>query len=153
MKFLLALIFSFTSNFAYGQDLYSFKIYLKDQTVKVYQDDQLIKEFPCSTGIKAGSTPSGSFKTYFKKEKDTWVEDDGTEINYYYSIKFNKNIAFHSQIEGDHPLVKEGEKLFLDRKPSSMGCVRLEKEDAKWIYDLPLGMDVEVIDGNSTDSP
>lgn len=147
MKILLTIFLCLTSVVAYAEDTYNFEVYLEDQIVKVYKNGQLFNEFPCSTGKKAGSTPSGKFKTHSKKPQDVWVEEDGTEINYYYLTKFNNNVAFHSQIEGDHPLVREGEELFIARKPSSLGCVRLTKEDAQWIYGLPLGVDVEVIEG------
>jgi len=143
--FVLILAFCFTTAHANLQGHYSFKVYLKDQIVKVFRDGVFLKKIPCSTGTKPGSTPTGKFKTYAQKEKDIWVEKDGTEISYYYITKFNNSVAFHSLLEGNHSFVDEGNKLFSDRKTSSMGCVRLKKEDAKWIYSLPLGASVEVI--------
>ena len=134
---------------SYSQYNYYLKVYLNNQNIEVLRDGVLLKNIPCSTGVKPGSTLLGKFKTYFRKEKDIWIEKDGTEINYYYVTKFNDSNAFHSMIEGDHPLVEEGKKLFAERKPSSMGCIRLSKEDAKWIYNLPLETPVEVLDFNN----
>jgi hypothetical protein len=124
---------------------YNIKVYLGNQNVEIFRDGQLIKKIPCSTGINPGTTIPGKFKTYLQKEKDVWKEADGSEVNYYYITSINEKNAFHSMIEGNHPLVEEGKKLFAERKPSSMGCIRLRKEDAEWIYHLPLGVSVEVI--------
>jgi lipoprotein-anchoring transpeptidase ErfK/SrfK len=148
MKNLMKCIFIFALAFgsAHAQNNYSFSVYLKDQMIEVSVDGLLLKTIPCSTGIKPGSTPTGRFKTYSKKEKGIWVEQDGTQIMYYYITKFNGDISFHSLIEGNHAFVEEGKKRYEARKPSSMGCIRLQKEDARWIYDLPLEMAVEIID-------
>lgn len=128
------------------QNIYQIKVYLNNQNIEVFRDGALVKTIPCSTGIKPGTTIPGKFKTYARQEKDVWVEKDGKEINYYYITRFNDKNAFHSMIEGNHPLVEEGKKLFAGRKPSSMGCIRLRKKDAKWVYNLPLDTTVEVID-------
>lgn len=132
-----------------SSDKYHIKVYLNNQSVEVFRNGSLLKKMPCSTGIKTGSTLKGKFKTYTRKESDIWIETDGSEIKYYYITRFNDKNAFHSMIEGEHPLVKEGKKLFAERKPSSMGCIRLRKEDAKWIYNLPLDTPVEIFDSIS----
>ncbi len=124
---------------------YYIKVYLSNQNVEIFRYGELIKKIPCSTGITPGTTLPGKFKTYDQKEKDVWKEADGSEINYYYITRINEKNAFHSMIEGNHPLVEEGKKLFAERKPSSMGCIRLRKIDAEWLYRLPLGIPVEVI--------
>ncbi len=146
MKSMVVIIFlSHAYAYSSSQSSYSFKVYLKDQVIEVFRDGILLKKMPCSTGIKPGSTPPGKFKTSQREEKVSWVEKDGTEIKFYYVTRFNAHISFHSMLEGKHPFVDEGKKLFSERKPSSMGCVRLKKEDAKWVYSLPLGATVEVM--------
>ena len=142
----LILIFVLTCDFANAQNAYTFKVYLKEQMIDVFLEGVLLKKIPCSTGIKPGSTPTGAFRTFQRKEKSERVRN-GTKICYYYITKINNNFSFHSLIEGNHFLVDEGKRLYKARKPSSNGCIRLKKEDAKWIYDLPLGIAVEVIDG------
>jgi len=117
---------------------------LKGQVVEVFREGKLIKKIPCSTGIKPGSTPVGKFITYSRKEINEWVEDEGTEIKYYYATKFNNNIYFHSLVEGNHILVDQWIRLYETGKPSSMGCVRISKEDAKWHDGLPQGIEVEI---------
>lgn len=153
-KLLSHLLFSLTIVFLFlpqqasadiNSKRYSIKVYLDNQNVEIFRDGNLIKKIPCSTGIKPGTTVPGKFKTYLQKEKDVWKETNGSEINYYYITRINENNSFHSMIEGNHPLVEEGNKLFAERKPSSMGCIRLRKQDAEWIYRLPLGVSVEII--------
>lgn len=133
-----------TCNCVGAQNIYSFKVYLKDQIIEVFLDGILTKTILCSTGRELGTTPVGTFKPYLKKEEASWVGRES--IKYYYITKFNNDIAFHSLIEGDHPFVVDGKRLFEARQPSSMGCVRVKKEDAEWIYRLPLGMSVEIIE-------
>jgi lipoprotein-anchoring transpeptidase ErfK/SrfK len=146
IKFFALLLITLTSTFANAQDSYTFKVHLKQQSIDVLKNGTLFKQIPCSSGKNPGSTPAGKFQTYAQKDQDVWVENDGTELKYYYITKFNGNVAFHSLVEGNHPFVEEGKKLFSERKPSSMGCVRVTKEDAKWIYNLPLGATVEVLE-------
>lgn len=123
---------------------FKIEIDLQQQLVKVFEDDFLIKEMPCSTGMIDTPTPTGSFKSY-EKAKSTQVEIDEVEISFYYLTKFNGDISLHSQIFGDHPFVEEGNEKFEKREPSSMGCVRLLLADAKWLYDeIGLGAIVEV---------
>ena len=147
IKTSLICIIGIVLTYAYlsAQGSYSIKVNLQDQVVEVFNKGVLLKEMPCSTGVKPGSTPLGKFTTYAHKEKDIWLEKDGTEVSYFYITRFKNGISFHSMLEGDSSLVREGRDLFRLRKPSSMGCVRLSKSDAKWIYNLPLGMDVEVV--------
>lgn len=123
-----------------------YSVQLDKQQVDVYKAGKKIKTMPCSTAIKKGDTPKGIFKTYAKKDKGIWKGKDGDAITYYFITKFHNDVGFHSQIEGEHKLVKIGHALFAARKPSSKGCVRLKKEDAKWVYDQPLGSIVEVVD-------
>ena len=149
-KFFLAIFFCSVSTFVQGQDIYLFKVYLKDQIVKVYRNGHFFKKLLCSTGIKTSSTPTGTFKTYAKKERDGKTIE-GLEVFYFYKTRFHKKATFHGPLEGEHPIVKEREELFRARKPSSGGCVILRPEDAKWIYRLPLGLSVEVIDGSEND--
>lgn len=147
MKYIIILFcFLLNTSVSAKQNEYILKVYLSTQTIEVFRSGKLVKKMPCSTGIKPGSTAVGKFKTHSRNEVSSWVEDNGERVSYYYTTKFNGHTGFHSMIEGKHPLVLEGRRLFNDRKPSGMGCVRLKKEGAKWIYDLPLGILVEVME-------
>ena len=76
--------------------------------------------------------------------ESSYVTEDNTQIDYYFISKFSGERGFHSKLFGNHALVDEGNKLFKERKPSSHGCVRLEFDDAKWLYSLPLGTPVHI---------
>ncbi len=145
IKFIFVFLF-LSNSYVNAQSNYYLKVYLNDQVVDIYENEILIKTIPCSTGIKPGSTPVGKFYTNYKKEKDKWIEEDGSEISYYYITRFNKYISFHSLLEGEHFLVDSGNNLYMNGKSSSMGCIRVSKDDAKWIYNLSLGVSVEVVD-------
>lgn len=122
---------------------FKIEIDIQQQLVKVFENDFLIKEMPCSTGMN-NMTPTGSFTSYEKIESAE-IEMDETVISYYYLTKFNGNFALHSKIFGDHPFVEEGNEKFEKGEPSSMGCIRLLLPDAKWLYDeIGLGVTVEV---------
>ena len=132
--------------YANSQDHYSIKVHLSNQNVEIFRNGVLHKPSHVPQVLNQVLLyQENSNISYSRKEKDGWVENDGTQINYYYITRFNDANAFHSIPEGHHRLVDEGQKLFSERKPSSMGCIRLKKEDAKWIYDLPLKTSVEVI--------
>ncbi len=114
------------------------------QQVRIFANRSLIKEIPCSTGMQKTPTPTGLFKTY-EKVGNRAIELNGKKITYYFLSNFSGHIGFHSQIFGDHPMVQEGEQRFMDRQPSSQGCVRLLMSDAQWMYEnIGLGAVVEV---------
>lgn len=144
---LLAVVFSFLPMQVHSssEKSYHIKVYLHGQNVEVFRNGALIKKIPCSTGVHPGTTLSGKFKTYLRKEKEVWNESNGNEISAYYITRINDKNVFQSMMEGNHPKVEEEKKLFAERKPSSTGYICLRKEDAAWIYQLPLGVSVEVI--------
>jgi hypothetical protein len=123
------------------QDVGSFKIdvNLTTQQVIVYYKDSVIKSMICSGGLPESPTPLGSFMTY-QKIYYAWIPkfDQGA----YYWTRFYGPYLFHSV-----PFNKEGNMLVEEYaklgSPASHGCVRLELEDAKWLYEvLPLGIGV-----------
>lgn len=130
----------------YAESAYYIQVSLHQQTIFIFENDLLVKSMPCSTGILPGSTPTGKFSTYAHKDKKSWLHPDGSKISYWYITNFHGDIGFHSMLEGDHDIVVRGQELFAQRQPSSHGCIRLRKEDALWIYKLPLGVAVEIID-------
>lgn len=114
----------------------------KAQEIEVFCDNTLLKKMPCSTGMEGHSTPRGTFQVFEKEESDSFQEGD-SDISFFYITRFNGHIAFHSMLVGDHSFVQEGIEKFEAKEPSSMGCVRLLSEDAKWMYEsLPIGSNV-----------
>lgn len=87
----------------------------------------LVHSYLCTIGKKSTPTPTGTFKVgikglYFGVEK-------GYKCWYY--TQFKGNYLFHSIIYNLDGSVRDGR---LGMKLSD-GCIRLEKVNAKWIYD------------------
>ncbi len=118
---------------------YLIKISVDDQRVYVYTHDDrdeytiLVKEFICSTGLNDTPTPLGTFTNtgpgarwhYFKKF-ECWAQ---------YAYYIDGDIMFHSVLydEQDESTLRKGSVHALGKK-ASHGCVRLQVEDAQWIY-------------------
>lgn len=115
---------------------YRLHISLDEQRVYVYElvgtQYVEIKNFVCSTGL-GNSTPRGVFthtipgrRWHYFKEFSIWAQ-------YAYSIE--GNILFHSVLfnnKGGKPTYASVNNL---GRRASHGCVRLEVENAKWIYE------------------
>lgn len=87
----------------------------------------LVNSYLCTIGKRSTPTPTGRFKVgikglYFGVEK-------GYKCWYY--TQFKGNYLFHSIIYNLDGSVRDGR---LGMKLSD-GCIRLEKVNAKWIYD------------------
>lgn len=120
---------------------YFINVDLKNQETYIYKGKSdnwnLIKTFPCSTGVSGEETPSGSFSI---KEKGDW----------FFSEKYSQGGKYWTQITGDilfHsvPFAKDKSTVldYTMNKPSSHGCIRLSLDDAKWIYtNIPKGSKV-----------
>ena len=106
-----------------------------------------VKAMICSTGRKGHATPIG---TYTLGGKWTWVHMlDGSYGQYVSQIK--GNILFHSVCYNK----KDPSTLITEEynglgAPASLGCVRLQTADAKWIYDnCARGTKITVYDGTT----
>jgi lipoprotein-anchoring transpeptidase ErfK/SrfK len=122
-----------------NSDDFKIEVDIKKQRVFVYYKGEIIREMICSTGVNSSPTPSGEFTTTEKIEYD-WV--DRFNMGAFYWVRFYKSYLFHSI-----PFDKNGNMKVEELKklgcPASHGCVRLELEEAKWLYDkLPLGVKV-----------
>ena len=118
---------------------YAIQVNRKMNTVTVYTLDEAgnytlpYKAMVCSTGRLGHATPLGSYSvTNVKKE---WcLMFDGTYGQY--STQFYGNFLFHSICysapEPSQMLAAEYNML---GEAASLGCVRLQTADAKWIYD------------------
>ena len=122
-----------------NSDNFRIEVDLKKQRVFVYYKGEVIKEMKCSAGADGSPTPTGEFTTSQKIKYD-WV--DRFDMGAFYWVRFYKSYLFHSiPFDKDGNMkVEELEKLGC---PASHGCVRLELEEAKWLYEkLPLGVKV-----------
>lgn len=124
-----------------GQDLW-IDVSIGEQKVRVYDREEVIREWTVSTG-KNNSTPLGKFKIqnrgkWFFSEKyqqggKWWVsfKDWGTYL--FHSVPMDRN---------QNLIAEEAEKL---GTPASHGCIRLEVEAARWIFEnIPQGTQVYI---------
>lgn len=112
---------------------YLIHVDIDNQLVSVYNgyinDWSLVNQYNCSTGIPGEDTPKGIF-TVTNRGEWFYSEDYGQGGKYW--VQFLGDYLFHS-LPYD-----ESQSQILDYTlgtPSSHGCIRLNTEDAKWIYD------------------
>ncbi|WP_026889729.1 L,D-transpeptidase [Clostridium beijerinckii] len=120
---------------------YLINVSLQDQKTYVYKGKadkwQLVKTFPCSTGISGEDTPSGSFTI---KERGDWFFSEEYQQGGKYWTQITGDILFHSV-----PFAKDKATVadYTMNKPSSHGCIRLSIDDSKWIFtNIPKGSKV-----------
>ena len=105
-----------------------------------------VRAMVCSAGSSGHSTPLGSFSTSDRYEWRNMV--DGTWGQY--ATRFNRSILFHSVCyKKTDPASLITEEYNVLGGFASLGCIRLQVADAKWIYDnCPKGTRVTVFDGD-----
>lgn len=119
---------------------YHIMVNRKANTVTVYTLDEAgdytvpLRAMVCSVGApEKGRTPKGSFSVTGVKKEWCYMLD-GTYGQY--STQFKGHYLFHSicysQADPSTMLTEEYNML---GSPASMGCVRLQTADAKWIFD------------------
>lgn len=129
---------------------YLIKVNKKMCTVTVYKQDKKgkytvpVKAMLCSTGAE---TPLGTFKTPAKYRwrllmGDVWGQ---------YSTRIVNGILFHSVWYYDKdPSTLSNHQFNKLGKMVSHGCIRLNVEDSKWIYDnCPLGTTVVIYNSDN----
>ncbi|MDF2504232.1 L,D-transpeptidase [Clostridium sp.] len=111
-------------------NVYKVIVHIGNQTVDVYNNNELIKAMVCSTGINSDPTPTGTFVT---GNKGTSFFSDKYGEGGYYWTSFLGNYLFHSV-----PFDKSGNIIPIQAaklgQKASHGCVRLSVENARWIY-------------------
>lgn len=120
------------------QPKYKIDVSISEQKVRVYYGESLVKEWIVSTGVN-NCTPLGNFTT---KDKGVWFFSDKYQQGGKWWISFLGDYLFHSvpMDRNQNIIPEEAEKLGM---PSSHGCIRLEVEHAKWLYDnIPRGTPV-----------
>ena len=155
---LLMLILAGTVFAAKAQSPYAIQVTRAWNTVTVYTLDENgeytipYKAMICSTARQGYKTPLGSFQ--LAKRRSEWrLMLDGTYGQY--ATQFYGNYLFHSICyEADrHDAMKRDSYNNLGNA-ASMGCIRLETADAKWIFDnCPMGTPVTIYDDYSSPGP
>ena len=137
---------------------YAIKVNRAMNTVTIYEmDDQgaytvPVKAMICSTARSGYVTPLGSYT--LKEYRSAWrLMLDGTYGQY--ATCFSGHYLFHSICYSDDShdaMVRDAYNNL--GEPASMGCVRLQTEDAKWIFDhCPAGTPVTVYDDAEDPGP
>lgn len=128
-------------------------------TVTVYATDdagqrgEAVKAMVCSVGKPGrGVTPRGVFT--LTGYQPLWCRMKDGSYGQYVS-QFRGNYLFHSvcyrQKDPSTLIPEEYNDL---GSPASLGCIRLQTGDAKWIYEnCPAGTKVEIFDGAAADDP
>ncbi|HZK34268.1 MAG TPA: L,D-transpeptidase family protein [Bacillota bacterium] len=109
---------------------YIYKGKTKDWSLKYVWD--------CATGLNMSPTTRGNYKI---QERGNWFYTERLNSGFYWWTRFNGGYLYHS-----YSYTRDGE-LYDDAlgKRSSAGCVRLDTNHAKWIYDnIPQGTGVWV---------
>ncbi len=114
------------------KSIYSIDVSVGEQKVRIFENSNLIKEWVVSTG-KNNSTPLGKFKI---QNRGDWFFSQKYQQGAMWWVSFKDwgVYLFHS-VPMDNArsiIIDEANKL---GTPASHGCVRLEVEDARWIYD------------------
>ncbi len=129
-----------TQDIDYGNsDNFSIEVDLSQQKVFIFYKSNLLKEWACSGGTEEKPTPTGEFKT---SDKGTYFWSADYNMGAYYWVRFYNEYLFHSvPFDIDNQMIEE-EYAKLGT-PASHGCIRLELENAKWLYEmLPSGVKV-----------
>ncbi|MEN6462699.1 MAG: L,D-transpeptidase [Syntrophomonas sp.] len=131
-----------TSNRSQPPSCYVIDVCISDQKVRIYKNGTVTKEWTASTGVNS-STPLGSFTIqnrgeWFYSEKYQegamwWVSFKDWGIYLFHSIPMDRE---------KNVITEEANKL---GTPASHGCIRLELDNAKWIYEnIPAGTPVNI---------
>lgn len=112
-----------------------------------------LKAMICSVGkVERGTTPLGTYT--LTAYRPLWCKMKDGSYGQYIS-QFRGNYLFHSvcyrQKDPSTLIPEEYNDL---GQPASLGCVRLQTADAKWIFEnCPAGTVVEIFDGSASDDP
>lgn len=126
-------------------------------TVTVYGLDENgyytvpVKAMVCSVGRSGHITPRGTFSV---RSKRAWCHMvDGSYGQY--ATQFYGNYLFHSVCySAANPSTLLTDEYNMLGSPASLGCVRLQTSDAKWIYDnCSAGTKVTIYDDDTSPGP
>lgn len=91
------------------------------QAFGAYENGELVRWGPISTGKKTTPTPSQLYHTNWRSKKTVSTVDDEWIMEWYFNLENFEGVSMH-QYE-------------MPGYPASHACVRLYKEDAMWFYD------------------
>jgi len=107
------------------------EIDLSEQRMRLYENEQMIKESLVSTGKPGMETPVGKFQIYNKFPR-AWSRTASLWMPYWMAFLPSGFMGIHELPEWPNGH-KEGETSL--GHPASHGCIRLGVGDAKFVYD------------------
>jgi len=128
------------------------EISLPEQRLRAYEDEQLIYDFTCSSGMTSTPTIAGQFQVLFK-EPEAFASRWDLTMPYFMGV-FQEGPEF---VNGIHelPITSYGKRLWegVLGWPASYGCIILGIGDAEKLYDwAPVGTLVRIT-GVAPDTP
>jgi hypothetical protein len=96
-------------------------VYQPAQVFGAYEYGALVRWGPVSTGRRTDPTPAGLFYLNWRKQSHISTIDPEWLMNWAFNFDNRTGLAFHEQA--------------LPGAPASHGCVRLLREDARWLFE------------------
>lgn len=91
------------------------------QTFAAYKNGTLVYTGPTNMGREKDPTPTGLFYTNWKAEETTSTFNDEWDLKWNFNIENKLGVGFHEYI--------------LPGYPASHSCLRLQENDARYLYD------------------
>jgi hypothetical protein len=109
------------------------EIDLPAQRLRAYEDDELVYDFTCSSGMTSTPTIAGQFQVLFK-EPNAYAQRWNLEMPYFLAIYFERP-GFANGIH-ELPIGPDGRRLWAGVLgwPASYGCIILNLGDAQRLY-------------------
>ncbi len=139
---------SMAKSFKFNLDAskYRIEVDLTNQIMTVYEDNEIVRQALCSSGMSGFSTPTGSFKMLGMKERFGYFVNFRVYAQYWTQVV--GGIYFHSptftrQINSKSYMQSSAYRNLGEK--ASHGCIRLPVDDAMWIYyNCPAGTIVKI---------
>jgi hypothetical protein len=120
------------------------EIDLPEQRLRAYEEDTLVYDFTCSSGISSTPTIAGQFQVLFK-EPEAYAQRWSLEMPYFMAVYY-EGPDFANGIH-ELPITAGGHRLWSGYLgwPASYGCIILDVGDAEKLYDwAPVGTLVRI---------
>jgi hypothetical protein len=120
------------------------EIDLPEQRLRAYQDEELVYDFACSSGISTTPTIAGQFQVLFK-EPEAYAQRWSLTMPYFMAVYY-EGPDFANGIH-ELPITAGGHRLWAGYLgwPASYGCIILDVGDAETLYDwAPVGTLVRI---------
>ena len=120
------------------------EIDLPEQQLRAYEDDEVVYDFTCSSGMTSTPTIAGQFQVLFK-EREAYAQRWSLEMPYFMAVYY-EGPDFANGIH-ELPIRSDGQRLWASVLgwPASYGCIILDVGDAEKLYHwAPVGTLVRI---------